>query len=302
VISISNLKSEISTPKKWHLVAVSVSAEAEEAACSLLFELGATGIVTLEESGASIKLGAYFEEQAEVSEITRAIEAELARVSGRDALLAVELSDVPDQDWMRKWKEGFEAIMVGERLIIAPSWKLPYDRGDRLVIQIDPGMAFGTGTHETTRLCLEAIERYARGSEVLDVGTGTGILAIAAALVRPGARVTAIDVDTVAVEVARENVSINNVSASVELFQAQPRDFADRAFDTVLANLTAEVIIALMKDLAGCLAPAGVMILSGILAALRADVECSLTEAGLAVVDRSEAGEWAALVAVRGDR
>jgi ribosomal protein L11 methyltransferase len=288
-------------PKTWHLAVVRVSAGAEEAVSSLLFDLGAMGIVTLEESAEAVKLGAYFDGQEDVSGIASAIEAGLARSHPRGALAGVELSCVPDQDWMQKWKEGFEAIEVGERLTVAPSWKLPDDRKGRVRIQIDPGMAFGTGTHETTRLCLEAIERHGRAGAVLDVGTGTGVLAIAAALLRPGSHVTAIDVDPIAVEVARENVAINNVSASVELVEGQPRDLAGRTFDMVVANLTAEVIIAVMGDLARCLAPGGVMILSGILTVLSEDVERSLEGAGLSVVDRREAGEWAAIVAARGD-
>lgn len=304
----SNLKLTDATDnqKMWRFVAVTVAPEAEETASFMLFDLGATGIVTLEESAERIKLGAYFDEQADADKIARAIEAGFARSALSDALFAVELSVVPDQDWMQKWKEGFEAIEIGERIVIAPSWKLPEtkegeNREGRLIIQIDPGMAFGTGTHETTRLCLKAIEHYAREGRMLDVGTGTGILAIAAALIHPRSHITAIDVDPLAVEVARENVSINNVAQAVDVVEGQPRDYAGRAFDMVVANLTAEVIIALIDDLVGCLAPAGVMILSGILNSLRTDVERSLIEAGLVIVDRSEDGEWAALVARRGD-
>lgn len=286
----------------WFLVTVNVSRDAEEMASALLFDTGSNGIVTVEERADSVTLGAYFNDSANVDDIKQALEAEFGR---SDSLRAVSVSPVADQDWMQKWKEGFEPVEVGERLIIAPSWRLPTDSTGKIVVQIDPGMAFGTGTHETTRLCLEAIERYWRGGSLLDVGTGTAILAIAAALLvsdsrpgsRPGSRLVAIDVDPQAVEVARENASINKVSDRIELLEGQPRDFAGRGFDVVVANLTAEVLIDLMSDLRACLAEGGLMILSGILNELAEDVEHSLRDSGFEVTERRNAGEWSMLIA-----
>src|ERR1041384_6148289 len=184
-------------------------------AIALLFDSGTTGIITLEESDDAVKLGAYFEASAHAEEVARDIEAGFARAGIRSSLMSIAITAVADQDWMQKWKEGFAPVAIGERLVIAPSWKLP-DTNERIVIQIDPGMAFGTGTHETTRMCLEAIERHWHGGRLLDVGKGTGILAIAAALLgpKPGpdSRIVGVDVDTPAGEVARENTAINNVS------------------------------------------------------------------------------------------
>ncbi|HVG18461.1 MAG TPA: 50S ribosomal protein L11 methyltransferase [Blastocatellia bacterium] len=286
----------------WQLITLDIARRAEEFAISALFDLGTTGVVTLEESADTTKLGAYFDERADAEEVARSVEAEFARAEQGGSLLGISISPVPDQDWMQKWKEGFEPVVVGQRLVVAPSWKLPRETGARVVIQIDPGMAFGTGTHETTRLCLEAIEDYWRGGRMLDVGTGTGILAIGAALLRPGSRITAVDIDPQAVEVARENVAVNGAVDSVEVLEGQPPDFAGGAFDLVVANLTAEVIVALVGDLVGCLAPSGVLILSGILTSLRPGVELAANEAGLAIVERREAGEWSALAARRGER
>src|SRR5215216_1781863 len=177
--------------KNWQLIALNVTHEAEEFASSALFDLGTTGIITLEESEDSIKLGAYFDDRSNAEEIARAVEAEFALRGLGNQLLGISISSVPEQDWMQKWKEGFEPVIIGNRLIVAPSWKLPRESEGRAVVQIDPGMAFGTGTHETTRLCLEAIEIYWRGGSLLDVGTGTGILAIAAALLNSDSRITA---------------------------------------------------------------------------------------------------------------
>jgi ribosomal protein L11 methyltransferase len=283
--------------KTWRLVTFEVARDAEEFAGVLLFELGTIGLVTLEERNNTVKLGAYFDGRSDSERLAREIQSEFSR-AGRDGeLRGVSVSSIPDQDWMQKWKEGFEPIEIGSHLIVAPSWKLPGDGDGRIVVQIDPGMAFGTGTHETTRMCLEGVEAHWRGGRLLDVGTGTGILAIAAALLASGSRITAIDVDPQAVEVARENAEINGVSGSVEIVEGQPREFKDSAFDMVVANLTAEVIISLVDDLAECLAVSGMLILSGILTTLESDVENSATCAGLTIIERHQLSEWSALVA-----
>lgn len=285
----------------WHLVALEVAHRAEEFTASLLFDLGTNGIITLDENDASVRLGAYFDEQTDLKALKQSIENGFIDAGVDSDLTDISFSRIEDQDWMQKWKEGFEPIRVGERLIIAPSWKLPALKEGRSVVQIDPGMAFGTGTHETTRLCLEAIEHHWRAGSLLDVGTGTGILAIAAALLQPASRITAIDIDPLAVETARQNVEVNGVSDLIEVIEAGPQDFAACEFDVVVANLTAEVIINLMGNLTECLAPRGTLILSGILSPLRASVEGRVKETGLAIITRCEAGEWAALVARRGE-
>ena len=290
------------TPKKprvWNLLTVTLAPSSNEMVSSLLFDLGTTGTITMEESADQLKLGAYFEENVEPHGIARAIKAEFARAGREQDLLAVSFSAVADADWMQKWKEGFEPTAIGEQLLVAPSWRLPADAEGREVIQIDPGMAFGTGTHETTRLCLELIERYWRGGSLLDVGTGTGILAIAAALLQPDSRIIAIDVDPVAVEVARENIAINRVTNQVSVLEEQPGNLGGQIFDVVVANLTAEVIVDLMGELANCVKPEGWMILSGILNELGDDVERSALEAGFEITERQKAGEWSAIVAGR---
>jgi ribosomal protein L11 methyltransferase len=296
-VTIDNPQSAIRNPG-WWLLTFTVARDMEEFASTLLFESGSTGIVTLREVGHTLTLGAYFESRIDPGDVKQALEAEFAR-RGQPLPTEVSVANIPDQDWMQKWKEGFEAVNVGERFIVSPSWKLPGDKRGRIVIQIDPGMAFGTGTHETTRLCLEAIERYWKGGGLLDVGTGTGILAIAAAKLEPKSRVLAIDVDPQAVEVARENVAINGVFDLIELSQLQPRDLAGHGFDVVVANLTAEVIVELTRDLANCLMGHGLLILSGILTEFEGDVERALASDAFSVIDRREAREWCALVARR---
>ncbi len=283
--------------KTWRLVAFEVARDAEEFAGALLFELGTLGLVTLEERDNTVKLGAYFDDLADAEHIAREMQGEFWRAGRNGELHDVAVSAIHGQDWMQKWKEGFEPIEIGNRLVVAPSWKLPRKSDGRVVVQIDPGMAFGTGTHETTLMCLEGVEANWRGGRLLDVGTGTGILAIAAALLAPGSRIAAIDVDPQAVEVARENAEINGVSGSIEIVEGQAREFKYSAFDMVIANLTAEVIISLVDDLAECLGASGMLILSGILTALESDVENAATRSGLVIVERHHLGEWSALVA-----
>jgi ribosomal protein L11 methyltransferase len=285
--------------KTWHLVAVELARDAEEFAGALLFELGSGGLITLEERDDTVKLGAYFDGRTDAEHLSGEIQEEFTRTGRRSELYGVSVSLIQDQDWMQKWKEGFEPIKIGSRVIVAPSWKLPGAGDGRVIVQIDPGMAFGTGTHETTRMCLEAIEAHWSGGGLLDVGTGTGILAITAALLAPGSRIIAIDVDPKAIDVARENAEINGVSSSIEIVEGQPRDFAGSRFDVVVANLTAEVIISLVDDLAGCLAASGILILSGILSTLEADVENAAAAAGLTIIERSQLGEWSVLIALR---
>jgi ribosomal protein L11 methyltransferase len=277
--------------KVWHLISVSLPPEMEDLARWLLFELGTNGIVTLSEGNHRVELGAYFDDRYDPEEITREL---LAALEDR-AQIFVSTSAFPDEDWVQRWKEGLEPIHIGDKLLVAPSWKVPQQAGDRLRIIIDPGMAFGTGSHETTRLCLLAIERHWRGGRFLDVGTGTGILAIAAALLAPGSRVVAIDIDPRSVEAARQNSAANG--APIEVLQADLGNMAPGVFDFVAANLTADAIIDLMGELAARLAPSGLMALSGIVAQQAEGVERAVQEAGLKLIERDELNEWIALVA-----
>jgi ribosomal protein L11 methyltransferase len=159
-------------------------------------------------------------------------------------------------------------------------------------VQIDPGMAFGTGTHETTRGCLELLEKYWHGGALLDVGTGTGILAIAAVKLVPGARVVGFDVDPEAIDVALENAEINGVAEAVELEVNKLASFHGEAFDVVLANLTADVIVPLAADFPQVMSAAGTLIVSGILREQGDDVCAALDAQGFAAIEAKPDGEW----------
>ncbi|HKF55442.1 MAG TPA: 50S ribosomal protein L11 methyltransferase [Blastocatellia bacterium] len=307
-----------SRDKTWNLLIVRLARDAEDLTVSVLFDLGATGTVTLEETPDALKLGVYFHAAVSSGTILSELRERLEKAGLLDSLQSTEFDQVPDQDWLRKWKEGFEALEIGDKLLIAPSWKIHellaedaaaglqegsdlYDRPrslrGRLLIQIDPGMAFGTGTHETTRLCLEALERLWKGGSLLDVGTGTGILAMAAALLVPGSNIVAIDVDPVAVEIARQNIVMNRL-AGVRVVEGQPAGYASGEFDVVVANLTANVITDILGSLAAAVKPSGRLILSGILTGQAAEVAVALEGKGFRRLETTIAGEWVCLAAM----
>jgi ribosomal protein L11 methyltransferase len=207
-----------------------------------------------------------------------------------------------ETDWAEAWKTHYEVLRVGRRLVIKPTWRDYAPNPDDLIIEMDPGMAFGSGLHATTRLCLEAMEIYLRpGASVLDVGTGSGILAVAAA--RLGAlQVLALDTDPLAVRVARENVALNKVEvvARVEVGTVQISNVKSPVWDLVVANILAETIIELMPALATDLAAGGTLVASGIILDRAEAVVSALSENGLSLVERRKDGEWVALIACKG--
>lgn len=215
--------------------------------------------------------------------------------------LVMESSIVHEEDWAEHWKQYYKPFRAGDRLVVKPSWeKFDPQTGD-LVIEMDPGMAFGTGTHETTAMCLRMLERYARpGCVCLDVGCGTGILGIACALL--GARtVTAIDLDLTAVQVAERNVQANGVADTVRVHQGDllKERAAGELADVLVANIIADVIRALAEPARAHIAPGGVMICSGIIREREEDVLESLSAAGYEVAERMEQGEWVCLAVKR---
>ena len=238
----------------------------------------------------------------------RALRRRLAALPLTCALPRLRYSAIDEADlarWAEAWKEHFTTFRVGERLVVRPSWEPLAARAEDLVVTLDPGRAFGTGQHETTRLCLRALERYLRpGVAVLDVGTGSGILALAAA--RLGAeRVRALDSDTIAVAVARENVERNGLGGRVEVAAGSlgpgwpwPEEPRGR-FDLVLANISSAAVIELIPDAAAALRPEGLLVASGFLAERASEVEAASAAAGLVAREVDLDGEWCALVAAR---
>lgn len=207
-----------------------------------------------------------------------------------------------EEDWANAWKEYYGIQRMGERIVIKPSWLQYEPREGDVILDLDPGMAFGTGLHPTTRLCLAALEEYVLpGMNILDLGTGSGILAIAAAkLGGPTVRVTGLDTDIIAVEATQQNVERNGLAGQIEVRQGSAlaaRD--DGPYMLIVANILASVIIELAKSLYELVEPGGTLITSGIFIDRGEKVVEALEKAGLPVREKRQEGDWLCLVSVR---
>jgi ribosomal protein L11 methyltransferase len=279
--------------KRWRALDATALSEACEAIEYGLMDAGALGTETIQADSANVIVSGYFDQYPEIESVRAALFDALRIYSFAPAsLIALKVREVADRDWLAEWKKDWQPVEVG-RFIIAPPWSEVADADGRIVIRIEPGMAFGTGTHETTRLCLKAIEKYFRGGSFLDLGTGTGILAIAAARMFPDARVEAYDTDVEAIEIARENARLNGVGDQIK-FCAGSIDEQTPSADLVCANLTAPVIVDILPLLLG--ATCGRLVLSGILDSQLELVQARLLELGATSFKTDNDGEWIALV------
>lgn len=277
----------------WHALDVQLAPEAHEAVEYALMEAGALGTETIGSDNSDSTVVGYFDRVPD-RELVRTELAAALRIYelSSSAVLNMSLREVVNEDWLGEWKKNWQPTEIG-RFIIAPPWTEISPATNRIVIRIEPGMAFGTGTHETTRLCLAAIEKYFDGASFLDVGTGTGILAIAAAKLSPASRVNACDVDEEALEIARENASANDVNR-INFFAGSINETTPSA-DFVCANLTADVISQNMDHLIGV--TCGRLVLSGILETQLDTILGELTTRGLPTpIELTHDGEWVAVI------
>ena len=304
------------TETRWVEVATRVDQEAVEAVAET-FQRFAHGGVVIEyptepgqeiawdepavvSPGAAITVRGYLPRNREGARRRRQLEEALWHLSSIWPVPAPTVREVHEEDWANAWKEHFFAHRVGERLVVKPSWRDFEPGPNDLVVTLDPGMAFGTGLHPTTKLCLVLLERLVGGGEhVLDVGTGSGILSIAAA--RLGAtRVLGLDLDEVAVDAARANVATNDLGDRIAIDRGSAADAPPGAtYDVVVANIIARVIVDLAGDLAARVRPGGCLIASGILDVRADEVAAALAAAGLALEDRVSEADWQALVCRR---
>lgn len=275
-------------PAGWYALDVDLEPSAHEAVEYALMEAGALGTETSDST-----VTGYFQDtpnrervRDELFEALRVYN--LPTSSVRD----MRVREVAQRDWLEEWKQSWQPVEIG-RFIIAPPWSNVDDRPDRLIIRIEPGMAFGTGTHETTRLCLDAIQKHFSGGSFLDVGTGTGILAIAAAKLFPQASVEACDTDAEAIAIARENAAANGVLEQIRLRVGTVNDTTASA-DLVCANLTAGAIQQMMTTLVSL--TCGKLVLSGILDTQIEMVQSSLHANGIDDFEIAQDGEWVALI------
>jgi ribosomal protein L11 methyltransferase len=211
----------------------------------------------------------------------------------------VELKSICDEDWKNNWKKYFKPVKITERITVKPSWE-PYSKesDDELIIEIDPGMAFGTGTHPTTSLCIKLIEKYIKNGskKVLDIGCGSGILSIAAALLGAN-EVIGVEIDPNAVAVAKENVAKNSLDSVIHIIEGDLTKDIDNKSDIVVANLMAGLVIRLSENVAEHLNKGGIYISSGILIEKQDQVISAIRACGFEVIEIVEDGEWCAIVA-----
>jgi ribosomal protein L11 methyltransferase len=295
----------------WIRVTVEVDGEAAEALTEALRPF-AHGGVSLEQAAADLSPGAArprLEEEITVSIYYPASDDSPARRRRLEEILwhlgqlypipAPVFAVVQEEDWANAWKQHYAPLRIGRHLFICPAWEIVEPRPDDVLVKMDPGMAFGTGLHPTTRMCLEALEaRVWQGMTVLDMGTGSGILAITAALLGAGP-ILAMDTDEVAVESARQNSALNGVSDLVTIRRGSLADLEpSQRWDLILANILAPVIIDMLgAGMASHLRPGGAMILAGIIEDQASEVEDALGAQGLAVLERPQIKDWVAFVA-----
>ncbi|RVU55335.1 50S ribosomal protein L11 methyltransferase [Anaerosphaera multitolerans] len=207
----------------------------------------------------------------------------------------VTISETDDSDWANNWKQYYHPVEIGSKITIKPTWE-NYENKNRIVVEIDPGMAFGTGTHETTSLCIEALEKYLKPLDIVfDIGCGSGILGIAA--LKLGAeKVTAVDIDPKAIEATKNNAYLNNVLDKMTIYKGNLLDVVEGKADVIVSNIIAEIISDMILDLKSSLNNRGIFISSGIIIEKINLVKDALLSSGFEVLEVKEENGWASIV------
>jgi len=277
----------------------------EEPISNFLMERGSLGLHLEEGDGWSVVTGYFNDEQADgtLQEVLVAVQTYVAALREIDPSLeepTLSLRPVEEEDWEEEWRSRFGLIRVTPRMMIRPSWEPYAPTRDEIVLIIDPKMAFGTGEHPTTRICLRGLEDLVKpGSRVLDVGTGTGVLSIAA--VKLGARrVLALDVDENAVASCRENVVLNETAEHVQVIRGTLDAAVSGPFDLVVANIQFSVIVPFLCHVSRVLDGSGTAFFSGLLEQEEVAFRTALEEKGFEVSGVDREGEWIGMRAVRG--
>ena len=256
-------------------------------------------INVLEHKGEFAVVKAYFSEEDDIEQILAYINEKIEEIKAMGIDLGigkVESEKMFEEDWANNWKKYYKPTKVGDRLVVKPIWEEYEAKDGELVVELDPGMAFGTGDHETTRMCMKALEKHVKeDSTVFDVGCGSGILAISAA--KLGAKLAVgVDLDPVAVESAKENVTFNNVD-NIEILHGNLVEVIEGKADIVVANILAEIICILTEDVKRVLKQDGYFITSGIIHDRVEMVRTKLENSGFEVLEINTEGEWNCIVA-----
>lgn len=310
---------------KWSEIAIHTTHAATEAVANIFHEAGASGVIIEDsrepeiqsqrenvfgeivelnkndypEEGVIVK--AYLPVNSFLIETMKDIEqaiAELPKYGLDVGLNKIQTSEIDEEDWATAWKQYYHPVKISSRFTIVPTWEdyIPVE-SDELIVELDPGMAFGTGTHPTTVMCMQALEKYIQnGDRVVDVGTGSGVLSIGAAML--GAKsVHALDLDPVAVQAATENITLNKVDPVVNVTQGNLLESIHNEPDVIVANILADVIMSFSQDAAKLLRENGLFIVSGIIEEKRDEVKADLVAKGFEIVEAVLMEDWVALIA-----
>ncbi|MGE5614438.1 MAG: 50S ribosomal protein L11 methyltransferase [Bacillota bacterium] len=312
---------------KWIKVSIKTTGEAVDVVSEMLTSLGSGGVAikdprefraqaerpgpdgyagvdpdVLLDSGAmhdgEVAVEAYFNRERAIGELDAVIREKLDYISRflDTGKRTVAYEEVDDEDWAVSWKKYYKPFNIAGNIVIKPSWEKYDAKPGGTVIEMDPGMAFGTGLHETTRLCSRLLfDNVKKGDVVVDVGCGSGILSIIAAICG-ASRVFALDIDPEAVRAARENVAINGMLDRIDVKQGELKDFRNKKADLIVANIIADVIIGLAPDVRRCLVKGGLTLASGIIRERKEDVIKAYRENGFDFIGSEEMGEWVAMV------
>jgi len=297
---------------RWLEVSLTGDGEIVEAVSEVMGRFVTGGVVT--ESGVEyndaedegtpvgpVRIYGFIAVDENLENTRRSLEEALWHLGQIHPLPALDFRYIKDENWMAAWKEHYKPIPIGKKLLVLPAW-LESEYPDRIAVRIDPSMAFGTGTHPTTRLCMQAIETYLKpGQNVIDVGCGSGILSIAAALLGSG-EILAVDIDNASVVSTKENATANGVLEKIEtglgsVTEVKNGLFSRKHAPLVVANILAPVIIRLFDaGLADLVSPDGTIILSGILAEQAAGIEAAAIAKGLTPIEKLQIDDWVAQI------
>lgn len=307
---------------KWTELSVLTTTEAVEAVSNIFHEAGASGVVIEESSELSknrenqygeiyelnpddypaqgVIVKAYLPASSFLAETIEEIKLAIANLKNFDINVGENIlttCEVHEEDWATAWKQYYHPIKVSERFTIVPTWEdYQPKNSDEIIIELDPGMAFGTGTHPTTVMCLQALEKTVKaGDVVIDVGTGSGVLSIASALLGAN-KVHALDLDPVAVKSAQENVQLNHVEKIVEVEQGNLLEKVQTEADVVVANILAEVIMTFTDDAYSIIKPGGFFITSGIIGAKKEVVKSALEKSGFIIEEVLMLEDWVSII------
>lgn len=311
---------------KWTEVQIKTTTEAEEIVTNIMYDLGVTGlaiedpkdIIAFQQSeedwdfidpslikqdyeGVIIK--GYFPESEDLIDKIELIRNSIEKNPPGDlnkSLGEVIIAEVYEKDWAEAWKKYYKPIKIGEKIVIKPTWEKYEETDEEIIIELDPGMAFGTGTHETTTMCIEALEAYVKADDlVYDIGCGSGILSIVAA--KLGAqRVIGVDLDELCTRVSKENISLNKVEDLIEIKQGNLLDVVCGKADIIVSNIIAEVIVDMIGSLKDYLKTEGIFIASGIITEKIDMVEKALIENGFKILGTKVMGEWVSITSTIG--